>query len=113
MSICIRTPNSISKHNTIIDTFNNNEYVDLSANILNDYDYISAIPVLKIQRVLPYVFTNLNDHILSQELFNNHKKQLVVCITDYYINIRFHHLGNTYNKEQKKRHKLTMLILFN
>jgi len=66
-----------------------------------------------VQNVLPYVFLNLNHHILSQEPFNNHKKQLIVCITEHYINIRFHHLGNTYDKEQKKRQKLTKLILFN
>lgn len=197
-------PVFVSKHKNVIDTFNNNEQIDLNANVLQDHDYISAIPVLStfveditnyiagfvvkqikkriscatcekqletndstnllllkknrgmlikpsedvnyiciwtekvireyqnkifnkifkkekkpviidkvVQHVLPYVFFNLNHHILSQELFNNHKKQLIVCITEHYINIRFHHLGNTYNKEQKTRQKLTKLILFN
>lgn len=40
-----------------------------------------------VQRVFPYVLLNMNDHILSQEPFDNHKKQLIVCITEHYINV--------------------------
>lgn len=64
---------------------------------------IKSIITNKItQRVLPYIFSDLNDHIMSQEPFENHKKLLIVSLLDIYLNVRFHHIAKTYNKKKKK-----------
>jgi len=50
-------PISLPKHKNVINTINNNEQIDLNANVLNDHDYISAIPVLStfVEDVTNYI----------------------------------------------------------
>lgn len=55
----------------------------------------------------------MQEHIICQPPFNNHKEQLIINIITFYINIRLYHEGRELDKESRIRNKLTKLILFN
>lgn len=59
-------------------------------------------------------FSTMNDHCIGQELFNNHKNQIIALIINKYLELRFHHASKikTKSNEIKLRKKLTKLILF-
>lgn len=61
------------------------------------------------------VFTNeiITRHFQSQDLFSNHRSQLINLIISIYINIRFYHIARENNEKfNKLRKKFTKLILF-
>ncbi|CAI6377379.1 unnamed protein product [Macrosiphum euphorbiae] len=58
-------------------------------------------------------FQELDDHCLSQNLFNNHRDQLIALIIYIYLDVRLHHAAKESNHNKiKLRQKLTKLILF-
>lgn len=55
-------------------------------------------------------------HIKNQNIFDNHRSQLMKLITEYYITLRLHHFSKTHSlniKGKNIRRKLYKLILFN
>ncbi|KAF2891740.1 hypothetical protein ILUMI_14433 [Ignelater luminosus] len=64
------------------------------------------------------IFSNkvMQDHILGQDLLDNHRIQLIRIIGTVYLKVRLHHeakVKNCWNKSNRIRHKYTKLILFN
>lgn len=62
---------------------------------------------------LPFDTAEMNNHILSQDLLDNHRIQLCKLIIDLYINVRFFHEAKQMSaKDEYIRQKYTKLILF-
>lgn len=55
-----------------------------------------------------------NDHCICQQLFNDHKNQIITLIINKYLDLRLHHASKikTKSNDIKLRKKLTKLILF-
>lgn len=61
------------------------------------------------------VFVNMTDHILEQEVIDNHKTLLISAVIDLYINVRMHHEGKRFCvtlKSTRVRSKNSKLTLF-
>lgn len=48
------------------------------------------------------IFVQLDDHILSQHLFNNHKYQIIAIIIYVYLDVRLHHAAKELNEKKSK-----------
>jgi len=64
-----------------------------------------------------YIFNNdiMKNHILNQDVFNNHRSQLIYLIIRHYVNIRLHHFAKMHTLSITKkniRRNMTKLILF-
>lgn len=59
----------------------------------------------------------MQEHILNQDILDNHKIQLVRLIARFFLECRLHHeakkVSETLNNSSRIRHKLTKLVLFN
>lgn len=94
----------------------------ISERIIRQYSHtllsrnIKAIIMNKIFSQIGNPFNNntMNEHILSQETFDNHRSQLCKYIIELYINIRlFDKAKKMSQKDNYLRAKYTKLILFN
>lgn len=76
---------------------------------------IKNILLLKVLRAIESPFNNvkMNDHILSQDIMDNHKSQLTKLIINIFLKIRlFHEAKISSEKIENIRQKYTKLILF-
>lgn len=61
----------------------------------------------------PFSGTEMQTHILSQDIFNNHRIQLIKLIIETFLNIRLYHEAKEHSaKNENIRQKYTKLILF-
>lgn len=59
--------------------------------------------------------TPMKDHLFNQDVFDNHRSQLLRLIIDYYITLRLHHFGKMHTLSitgKNVRRNYTKLILF-
>lgn len=62
---------------------------------------------------MPFNSNLMDEHILQQDIFDNHRSQLAKYIIEIFLNIRFYHETKTRNqKEENIRQKYTKLVLF-
>lgn len=52
-----------------------------------------------------YIFNNdiMKNHILNQDVFNNHRSQLIHLIIRHYVNIRLHHFAKMHTLSITKK----------
>jgi hypothetical protein len=62
---------------------------------------------------IPFDTTEMNNHVMSQDILNDHRVLLCKLIIEFYLKVRFFHEASTMSaKDEYIRQKYTKLILF-
>ncbi|KYQ60588.1 hypothetical protein ALC60_00354, partial [Trachymyrmex zeteki] len=92
--------------------------IRLNSNIIRTTNNIKTIITMKVfNDVCHSVFNDsaMSEHIMHQNIFDNHKTELIKSIIVIYVNLRLFHEAKCVNDSIQKeyiRHKFTKLIHF-